>query len=108
MYEPMLAALGHAKLVAGADTVGFGKTYPEFWINERKNMPQTRDDCGMHVCLRARGKYVVDTFYATALRDGATSETPPGLRPEYNDRYYAAFIRDADCNRVEVVTFLDK
>lgn len=30
----------------------------------------------------------------------------PGLRPEYNQRYYAAFIRDPDGNRIEAVTFV--
>jgi len=28
------------------------------------------------------------------------------MRPQYNERYYAAFIRDRDGNRIEVVTFL--
>ncbi len=28
---------------------------------------------------------------------------PPGLRPEYNPTYYAAFILDPDGNRIEAV-----
>ncbi|EIA1289788.1 VOC family protein, partial [Vibrio vulnificus] len=27
----------------------------------------------------------------------------PGLRPEYAETYYAAFVRDADGNKVEAV-----
>ena len=69
-------------------------------------MPAARGDGGMHVCLRARGKDVVDAFYAAALREGGISDGAPGMRPDYNDRYYAAFIRDLDGNRIEVVTFL--
>ena len=30
----------------------------------------------------------------------------PGMRPEYNAAYYAAFIRDPDGNRIEAVTFV--
>ena len=36
-----------------------------------------------------------------AARDGA-----PGLRPQYGEGYYAAFIRDPDGNRIEAVTFV--
>ena len=37
---------------------------------------------------------------------GGTSYGAPGLRPEYHQTYYAAFIRDPDGNRIEAVTFL--
>ena len=40
------------------------------------------------------------------LQAGGKSDGAPGLRPEYNQRYYAAFIRDPDGNRIEAVTFL--
>ena len=106
-YEAVLATLGMTKLRAWSAAAGFGKAYPEFWINERKAMPKVRADSGMHVCLRARSKDVVDAFYAAVLREGGTDDGPPGMRPEYNDRYYAAFIRDLDGNRVEVVAFLE-
>jgi catechol 2,3-dioxygenase-like lactoylglutathione lyase family enzyme len=105
-YETVLGILGMAKLRVWPTASGFGKTYPEFWLNARPEMPKTRDDSGMHVCLRAASKDMVDAFFAAAMREGATSDGRPGMRPEYNDRYYAAFIRDLDGNRVEVVTFL--
>jgi len=106
-YEAVLATLGMSKVRSWPTASGFGKAYPEFWINERKNMPNARADGGMHVCLRARSKEIVDAFFAVALREGGSSDGGPGLRPEYNDRYYAAFVRDLDGNRVEVVTFLN-
>jgi catechol 2,3-dioxygenase-like lactoylglutathione lyase family enzyme len=107
-YEVVLATLGMTKVRTWPTASGFGKSYPEFWINCRPDMAAARADNGMHVCLRARGKEIVDAFYAAALREGASSDGAPGMRPEYNDRYYAAFIRDPDGNRIEVVTFLTK
>ena len=104
MYEQMLSPLGHTKLVTRPDTVGFGKAYPEFWLNHRPAMA-TVDD-GLHICLRARSREAVDAFHAAALSAGATSDGPPGPRPEYSPAYYAAFIRDRDGNRIEAVTFL--
>jgi catechol 2,3-dioxygenase-like lactoylglutathione lyase family enzyme len=105
-YAPVLAAIGYAKLVDRPDTVGFGKTYPEFWLNGRPAMAKLAADNGVHVCLRARTAAAVDAFHAAALSAGGSCDGPPGLRPEYSETYYAAFIRDADGNRIEAVTFL--
>jgi catechol 2,3-dioxygenase-like lactoylglutathione lyase family enzyme len=30
---------------------------------------------------------------------------PPGIRVEYDPHYYAAFLRDPDGNKIEIVTF---
>jgi catechol 2,3-dioxygenase-like lactoylglutathione lyase family enzyme len=102
-YEQVLATLGMAKVRDEATTVGFGKKYPEFWLNHR---PQTSGQDGMHVCLRAPSTEAVDAFHAAALRLGGSCDGAPGMRPQYNERYYAAFIRDPDGNRIEAVTFV--
>lgn len=103
-YEAALAALGMSKLEQRPATVGFGKQYPEFWINLRAGPVQVSD--GAHVCFRARTTEMVDDFHAAALAAGGTSNGAPGLRPQHGDGYYAAFIRDLDGNRIEVVTFI--
>jgi catechol 2,3-dioxygenase-like lactoylglutathione lyase family enzyme len=105
-YERVLAALGYAKLEARPHTVGFGKKYPEFWLNLRAHMPPVGDDTGTHVCLRAPSTATVDAFHAEALAAGGTSDGAPGLRPHRTGGYYAAFIRDLDGHRVEAVTFV--
>ena len=106
-YSALLAPLGMAKIRDWPDAaVGFGKKYPEFWINRRAAIERVGDDSGMHICLRAPDTVAVDAFHAAALRAGGTSDGEPGLRPDYNGRYYAAFIRDPDGNRIEAVTFL--
>jgi hypothetical protein len=43
---------------------------------------------------------VVDNCHEVALTNGARSEGPPGLRPEYHPNYYGAYIRDLDGNKV--------
>jgi catechol 2,3-dioxygenase-like lactoylglutathione lyase family enzyme len=106
-YTALLAPLGMAKLRDWPDTaVGYGKTYPEFWINKRAGMAALAADSGVHICLRAPDSAAVDAFHAAALKVGGTTDGAPGLRPEYNNAYYAAFIRDPDGNRIEAVTFL--
>ncbi|HZP70564.1 MAG TPA: VOC family protein [Pseudolabrys sp.] len=106
-YTALLAPVGLTKLREWPDAaVGYGKKYPEFWINRRAGMVPLAADSGAHVCLRATSTAAVDAFHAAALAAGGTSDGAPGPRPEYNDRYYAAFIRDPDGNRVEAVTFV--
>jgi catechol 2,3-dioxygenase-like lactoylglutathione lyase family enzyme len=104
-YELVLAPLGLSRLVTRPGMVGFGKTYPEFWINLRAGMPQVAPESGCHICLRAKSTGEVDAFHASALNAGGSSDGAPGLRPHDRVRYYAAFIRDSDGNRVEAVTF---
>jgi hypothetical protein len=38
-----------------------------------------------------------------ALAQGATDNGPPGLRPDYGDRYFAAFVLDTNGNNLEAV-----
>ena len=104
-YEATLAALGLSRLVTRAGTVGFGKRYPEFWINLRTGMGQKNPDSGTHVCLRASSAAAVDAFHSAALGAGGISDGAPGLRPHDRLKYYAAFVRDPDGNRIEAVTF---
>ncbi|HYY38030.1 MAG TPA: VOC family protein [Xanthobacteraceae bacterium] len=105
-YQAVLGALGYEKLVVRPRTVGFGKTYPELWLNLRARMTPIDADSGGHAALRVRTTELVDAFHAAALAAGGTSDGVPGLRPQHGEGYYAAFIRDPDGNRIEAVTFL--
>jgi len=107
LYAALLAPLGLTKLREWPDAaIGFGKKYPEFWINKRAAMDRVADDSGVHICLRAPDSAAVDAFHDAALKAGATSDGAPGLRKKYHSNYYAAFVRDPDGNRIEAVTFL--
>ena len=105
-YAASLAPLGMRKLRESDAAIGFGKTYPEFWINRRAAMACVEEDSGVHICLRATDTRAVEDFHAAAVAAGGTSDGAPGLRAEYHSGYYAAFVRDPDGNRIEAVTFL--
>lgn len=104
-YEATLEPLGLARLVTRPATIGFGKSYPEFWINLRAGMPRVAPESGTHICLRAKRTADVDAFHAAALAAGGASDGAPGIRPHDRVRYYAAFVIDPDGNRIEAVTF---
>ena len=105
-YQGVLAAIGYEKLVVRPRTIGFGKAYPEFWLNLHATMAPVEAVGGGHVALRVRTIELVDAFHAAGLAAGGTSDGAPGLRPQHGEGYYAAFIRDPDGNRIEAVTFL--
>ena len=105
-YEAVLAPLGMTRLESRPATVGFGKSYPEFWLNLRNDLAAALPGNGAHVCLRAGTTAIVDSFHAAAVAAGGSSDGAPGFRPQHGDGYYAAFIRDLDGNRVEAVTFV--
>jgi catechol 2,3-dioxygenase-like lactoylglutathione lyase family enzyme len=105
-YELVLAPLGLSRLVTRPATIGFGKNYPEFWINLRSDMAEVAPSSGVHICLRAKSAGEVDAFHAAALNAGGRTDGAPGLRPHDRVRYYAAFVIDPDGNRIEAVTFL--
>jgi catechol 2,3-dioxygenase-like lactoylglutathione lyase family enzyme len=104
-YEAVLAAIGYAKLIVRPSTIGFGKKYPEFWLNERRAMTPVDPDSGTHVCLRASSVEQVQAFHTAAIKGGGASDGAPGLRPDYTAGYYAAFVRDPEGNKIEAVTF---
>jgi catechol 2,3-dioxygenase-like lactoylglutathione lyase family enzyme len=105
-YEAVLAALGHTRLVTRPGTIGFGKKYPEFWLNERAAMTPADGDTGTHICFRAASTAAVDAFHASALQNGGRSDGAPGPRQATMGAYYAAFIRDPEGNKIEAATFI--
>jgi catechol 2,3-dioxygenase-like lactoylglutathione lyase family enzyme len=107
-YDAVLGAIGYQRLDTRPETCGWGKKYSDFWINLRRDMAAVAFDSGVHICLRTATKEAVDAFHAAALANGGSSDGPPGLREKYDPHYYAAFIRDLDGNRIEVVTFLER
>jgi catechol 2,3-dioxygenase-like lactoylglutathione lyase family enzyme len=107
-YEKILFPLGLTKLRERETTAGFGKTYPEFWLNLRAGESAPPEaSSGTHVALRATSIAAVKAFHKAAIENGGTCDGSPDFREIYDPRYYAAFIFDPDGNRIEAVTFVE-
>jgi catechol 2,3-dioxygenase-like lactoylglutathione lyase family enzyme len=103
--ERVLAPLGYTKLIERPATVGFGKKYPELWLNLRTDMGAAPANPGAHVALRARSQEAVRAFHAAAIANGGANDGEPGPRQAAMTGYFGAFIRDPDGNKIEAVTF---
>ena len=57
----------------------------------------------VHVAFAADSREQVDAFHAAALAAGGRDNGAPGIRPEYSEGYYGAFVLDPDGHNVEAV-----
>jgi catechol 2,3-dioxygenase-like lactoylglutathione lyase family enzyme len=57
----------------------------------------------LHLAFTAESRQQVQDFYCAALEAGAKDNGPPGVRPQYSGRYYAAFVIGPDGHNIEAV-----
>jgi catechol 2,3-dioxygenase-like lactoylglutathione lyase family enzyme len=100
-YDAVFYALGARRLVESEHAVAYGINAPAVWIVVRGRSP--RPGYG-HVAVQAAGRAAVDAAYAAGLTSGGQDDGPPGPRPQYGRRCYAAYLRDPDMLRVEIVS----
>ncbi len=100
-YDAALAPLGYERLSNFDGTMGYGAERPAFWVSEVERPVLADRGSGLHFCFVATSEEAVDAFYAAALANGGEDNGPPGIRPDYSQFYYAAFIIDPDGYRLE-------
>lgn len=100
-YDTVFHALGARRLIDSERAIAYGISTPIVWIVTRGRAPGPGYG---HLALQAAGKAAVDGAYAAGMSHGGSDDDPPGLRPQYGQRYYAAYLRDPDGLRVEIVS----
>ena len=97
-YTKALAPLGYALIMTFAQAAGFGVGgKPDFWIGIGPPPGPT------HVAFVAKGRAEVRAFYDAAIAAGGKDNGAPGLRPQYHEHYYGAFVLDPDGHNIEAV-----
>ena len=104
-YGAVLEPLGMALLIDRHDRAGFGKKYPELWLNARPDMAPVAADTGAHICLRAPSEDAVRAFHRLGLAQGGADDRAPGPYPGERVEYFGAFLKDPEGNRIEAATF---
>ncbi|WFU07905.1 VOC family protein [Rhizobium sp. CB3090] len=100
-YDATLAPLGYERLSNFDGTIGYGAERAQFWVMEVERPVPADRGSGLHFCFVAPSKEAVDAFYAAGLANGGLDNGKPGIRPDYSQFYYAAFIIDPDGYRLE-------
>ena len=99
-YEQALRPLAYSAVVEWDGGAGFGtgEGGADFWIAERGD-----PSAPVHVAFRSPDRATVDAFHEAALAAGGADNGAPGVRAEYHEHYYGAFVLDPDGNNIEAV-----
>lgn len=101
-YDRALAPLGIKAMSTfeypGGKVTGYGSERPILWLNSGTALGGR-----VHVAFTATTRDEVDAFYQAAIGAGGKDNGPPGLRPEYHENYYGAFVLDPDGHNIEAV-----
>ena len=102
-YDAIMNVLGHGIVLEIKDTViGYGSNVHDMFeirqADEKALLSQS-----VHIAVNAQDKSMVDFFYDVALKNGAHCNGKPGFRPQYEEGYYAAFVREPNGHNSEVV-----
>ncbi len=109
-YGKALEPLGYKSLM---DTpVEFGGRLVLGWGDSNKTDiyigEGLRNRTRVHIAFRADNRDKVDEFYKAAMAAGGKNNGKPGLRPEYHENYYGAFVLDPDGHNIEAVCHAPK
>ena len=98
-YSTVFKPLGYELIMEfGPTQGGYGaKGKPSFWLGQGEPGPP------QHIAFVAPSRATVDEFHKAALAAGAKDNGGPGLRPDYHQHYYGAFVTDPDGNNIEAV-----
>lgn len=104
-YDPVMRELGLHRTLDVDEAIGYGAGITVFSLNLPADGAPASPGNGVHVAFEVEKRAAVDAFFREAIAHGGVGDGEPGLRPEYDGHYYAAFVRDPDGNKIEALTF---
>jgi catechol 2,3-dioxygenase-like lactoylglutathione lyase family enzyme len=91
--------------------IGVAKTYSDEWFAEWNDFSLAEATADKHVTRRlhvgfaAPSREHVDRFWQAGVDAGYRDDGAPGLRPQYTDDYYGAFLLDPEGNSAEALHY---
>ena len=92
-YDKTLSAIGIERMMGdGKHFAGYGEKGRAFFFISTKDGSPT----ATHVAFECSSRQLVEKFHEAAIANGAYDNGQPGVRPEYGERYYGAFVYDLE------------
>lgn len=108
-YDPLIALLGHPQGGRGDEGASWGTFSGNQTTGLCVGRPYNREAAGVGngamVALNAPSPELIQQLHALALSLGGTDEGAPGLRPQYGEGFYSAYVRDPDGNKLAFVHY---
>lgn len=102
-YDAALAPLGLRRVFEDDEAIGYGLEDDNDLLCLKLRPEAAAPGPGFHLAFHAATRQAVDAFHAAAMAHGGRDNGPPGLRPDYGDSYYAAFVIDPAGHAIEAV-----
>lgn len=106
-YDAVMDALGVSKVYDRPGALGYGTrcnatedlhSYLAVYESNDANLDSKR-----HWCFKANTRAQVRKFHVAGLAHGGKDDGAPGLRTDYHEHYFGAFLLDPFGNRIEAV-----
>jgi catechol 2,3-dioxygenase-like lactoylglutathione lyase family enzyme len=108
-YDAALAPLGYVRVWSDlrpgeqGQGIGYGPAGSEDELAIKQVSGLVPEVPGLHIAFSASNRSAVVAFHTAALAAGGRDNGAPGLRPDYGDSYFAAFVIDPEGHRLEAV-----
>ncbi len=107
-YDPVMATLGLVKVLDVPGAIAYAQSEdakPWLYILRPFDGGPASVGNGTHVAFLAPSRAAARAFHEAALEAGGQDEGAPGLRPQYSEHYYGAYVRDPDGNKLQAVCY---
>lgn len=108
-YAPLFAEMGLELCWKDDRSASWGRlsdeTYPRFFAGYPYDGGTAATGNGTMTAFLIGDAGRIDRLHALALRNGGSNEGTPGLRPQYSETFYAAYVRDPDGNKLAFIRY---
>ena len=108
-YDPIFARMGLTQCFKDEQVLFWGDkadvSVPRFAIGYPFDGGKASIGNGAMTAFLIKEKAIIDNLYALAIANGGTDEGAPGLRPQYGEGFYTAYVRDPDGNKIAFVCY---
>ncbi len=109
-YDPLFTQMGMIQVWRDDNSASWGneanKRAPRYSVGYPFDGADASVGNGVMTAFQVPEAAQVDRLYEMAIQAGARGEGEPGLRPQYGDGFYAAYLRDLDGNKLAFVCYM--